>query len=145
MTAVVAGIAFDNVDNLQPVPNPIEEDLQLVPNPIEEILSKAEQAFQEQRLSSPPGDSAWFYYNKVLAIDPDNEKALRGLNNIADEYAVLVESELKKFHYNRAKFLLYRGLEIQPDNERLIALKKETNVLTHVPKKIFKNIKSLFN
>lgn len=112
---------------------------------IEELLSQAKTAIKEYRLSTPENDNAYDYYKQVLVLDPNNEDANDGINDIADKYADLVERELDQFDYFEADKYMVRGLAIQPDNPRLRALQKSTNALRDAPKRAYGKIKSIFD
>ena len=112
---------------------------------IEELLSQAKTAIKEYRLSTPENDNAYDYYKQVLVLDPNNEDANDGINDIADKYADLVERELDQFDYFEGDKYMVRGLAIQPDNPRLRALQKSTNALRDAPKRAYGKIKSIFD
>lgn len=128
---------------------PVEGEVALVAadshlQQIQNYLSQAELALKEFRLTVPQGNNAYFYYQEVLAISPDNQSALEGLVKIANQYANLASKELEVFNYRKAKIHIRRGLRIQPDNARLQLLEKRTNALRDVPKRALGKIKSLF-
>ncbi len=123
-----------------PRPNSAEQTARLVA----ENLLKAEKALREYRLTTPTQHNAYYYYQEVLKLVPEHETALMGLAEIADAYANLIERELERFHYGKAKLYLRRGLNVQPNNARLLALASETNAFTDAPKRIVDRVKSLF-
>jgi len=49
---------------------------------IERKLAAASAAIRAGRIDQPPGDCAWFYYQAVLDLDPENAAALDGLQNV---------------------------------------------------------------
>jgi tRNA A-37 threonylcarbamoyl transferase component Bud32 len=114
------------------------------PNPVDEYLDKADQAFEEDRLAYPVAESAFYYYREVRAIDPENDDALEGLHDIAEIYADRAEGDLVKSNFPSAKFHIDRGLEVEPTNERLRKLRRDTKGLRRIPEKVFSGIKSIF-
>ena len=95
---------------------------------IEELLSQAAAALKEFRLTTPTNNNAYTYYQQILELHPQHEKAIKGINRIADVYADLAESKLDQYDYEAARRHLRRGLKIQPANHRLQALQKKANI-----------------
>jgi hypothetical protein len=62
---------------------------------------------------------------------------------IADIYADLTAQELDRFNYRKARTYLERGLEVDPDNERLLKL-KQTSAFSDAPGRALDRVKSLF-
>lgn len=60
------------------------------------LLSKAEAAVEDRRLTTPADDSALYYYELALAIDPNHEAAHRGRRQLAVEYVELAETAWKR-------------------------------------------------
>lgn len=88
----------------------------------EEYLIKARKARGLLRFATPENDSAYYYYRKILEDDPDHPDALRGVAEIAEIYADLVEWAVNKGAYRKAREYVNTGLEVNPSNERLLAL-----------------------
>jgi len=88
----------------------------------EEYLMKARQARGLLRFATPENDSAYYYYRKILEDDPDHPAALRGVAEIAEIYADLVEWAVNKGAYRKAREYVNTGLEVNPANERLLTL-----------------------
>ena len=84
----------------------------------------AHHSLNEDRLTSPPSDNAHYYYQRLLALDPGNEKALKGFSEIAERYVVLAEKEFAQRNYDNAQNFIRMGLQIEPDNEGLLALQQ---------------------
>lgn len=88
----------------------------------EEYLSKASIARQKLRFAVPANDSAYYYYQLILKEDPHHEQALKGVAEIAEIYADLVEWAVGMLEYRKAKEYLNTGLKVDPDNKRLLEL-----------------------
>jgi len=112
---------------------------------IEELLSQADTAFREQKLTRPDNNNAYYYYQKILELQPKHKQALNGITRIADAYGDLAESRLDKFNYVAARQYLSRGLKVQPDNARLQELQKNTNAFRDAPGRIWRKIKAPFS
>jgi len=108
-----------------------------------ELLQLARQALEEYRLTTPAGDNAYYYYQRVLQGDPDNEEALAGVGRVAGIYASLAEQEIDRFRYSKASTYIERGLAIAPDNARLRQLESR-NTLSGMSERAFGKVRSLF-
>ena len=109
------------------------------------ILAQAGTALKEYRLTEPKNNNAYDYYQQVLELQPQHKNALEGITNIANAYADLAESKLDKFEYQAAKAYVHKGLTVQPDNTRLLAVQKNTNALRDAPKRVWKKLFSPFS
>jgi len=115
------------------------------PGEVEEVTKAlgwlARKSLEEFRLTSPPKDNAYYYYVRLLEIDPDNKTARRGLKMIADKFANLAEKELAKNKYRSAAEYINIGLQVDAQNKRL----KELRSLTAKSKQnIFDSLRKLF-
>jgi serine/threonine-protein kinase PpkA len=118
---------------------------------IKNYMSKASLALNEFRLALPKEHNAYYYYQQVLDIQPNHKGAIKGIIKIANAYADLAEKELNRFNYPKANRYIRMGLEIQPNNSRLLKLQRDTNVLQGTSKAledtskwVFDKIKSIF-
>lgn len=91
---------------------------------INEWIAQAEQAINDDRLTVPAKNNAFFYYNQVIQISPDHRSAKAGIQRIADHYARLIKPMLKEKRARKAKAYVGRGLKIAPDHVELLALKE---------------------
>jgi hypothetical protein len=105
---------------------------------IEDLLALAEQSLADDRLTTPRENSAFYYYQQVLQLDPNNFSALQGMNEIALRYARLAENQIEKQHYSEARYLIQRGLSIDPYHPKLLALQNqvEESVMEHTPRAV---------
>lgn len=110
---------------------------------VTQLLTHAERALAGDRLTTPPKNNAFHYYQRVLALDPGNPRATRGLVAIASRYAQLAEGSMQQSEYAKAEELIERGLKVESDDERLLALRNEVRMRT-APRRLIDNIKSLF-
>lgn len=108
-----------------PADAPAENDRQLP-----ELLSKAQQALRTDRLLIPAGRSAYDYYQQALLLDPDNTQAQQGINRIVSRYTALAGYAVTQGDAVRADKYIDRGLRVQPDDERLLAMRRNLKVLT---------------
>ena len=85
----------------------------------DQYLLKAKLARQKLRFATPENDSAYYYYQLVLNEDPHNKEALKGVEEIGEIYADLVEWALSILQHEKARDYLDTGLRVDPGNERL--------------------------
>ena len=100
-------------------------------------------ALAQGKLRTPPNENAFYYYEKVLELEPANRQAKRGFRAIAGKYARLAEAHITNYEYNDAQRYITLGLEVQPDDDRLLALKDEAR-LKNAPKHLMNNFKGFF-
>jgi serine/threonine-protein kinase PpkA len=109
---------------------------------VEQYLENARAAFDEDRLTGPGEDNAYFYYQEVIKRHPDNQQALAGLAEIATLYADQADQALERFQYVKARYYVDEGLRAQPENTRLLALRERTYAIRDVPVRVLKKITS---
>jgi serine/threonine-protein kinase PpkA len=89
---------------------------------IDELLHTAQAALADNRLVRPADDSAYYYYQKVLELDPNNSQARDGVTYIADRYFTLAKKAVEKGQYTKAKQYVQLGLSAQSDHPSLVSL-----------------------
>ncbi|MEM7467674.1 MAG: serine/threonine-protein kinase [Pseudomonadota bacterium] len=82
----------------------------------------AQHSLNEYRLTTPPKDNAYYYYSRLLQLDPADAKAKLGLANIAERYAVLAEQAIAAGDNVKARGFISIGQQIAPDNSTLNSL-----------------------
>jgi serine/threonine protein kinase len=92
---------------------------------ISELAAKADQSLAEDKLTTPEGDSAYFYYNEIFRIDPESPLVLEGFADIAERYATLGDEAYRGFNFEMAQIYVERGLRIMPNHYYLLSLKKD--------------------
>jgi serine/threonine-protein kinase PpkA len=95
---------------------PVREDV------LKALSWLAQHSLREGRLTIPTGDNANYYFQRILALDPDNAIALKGLSDIAERYVVLAEKQFAQKHYQQARTYIEEGLQQQADNQGLLTL-----------------------
>ncbi len=79
-------------------------------------------SLQENRLTYPPADNAYYYFSRLLAMDPENESAKDGFSNIAERYTELAEQEFSNRNFGKAQAYIALGLQVKPDHTSLLDL-----------------------
>ncbi len=80
----------------------------------------AEARLKQDQLTEPPADNAHYYFSRLFPLD--KEKAGRGFALIAERFVVLAEKQFSDRNYRQAQAYITLGLQVQPDNEGLLAL-----------------------
>jgi serine/threonine protein kinase len=100
------------------------------------------QSLQEFKLTYPPKDNAYYYFGRLLELDPGNQTAIAGILEIAEQYAVLAEQAMVKNETEKMKSYIEIGLKINPDNRSLLSLKGYSE---NTQTGLMSTIKSFFN
>jgi len=102
---------------LQDAPGPFRDQER-----IDELLHTAQAALADNRLALPADNSAYYYYQQVLELDPDNSQARDGVTHIAERYLALANKAVEKGQYTKAKQYVHLGLSVQSDHPDLASL-----------------------
>lgn len=92
---------------------------------IDSLLVRAEKGLAEQRLTIPEDHCAYVYFNRVLAIDPDNIRANEGIRVIGERYARFAENALLAENITDALSYIKKGLSVSPGSSELLSLKNQ--------------------
>jgi serine/threonine protein kinase len=88
------------------------------------LLWLGKQSLEEYKLTYPPKDNAYYYFSRLLEIDPGNSRARSGILSIAERYAILAETELANNNFDKTRSYIEIGLRINPENTTLLSLQK---------------------
>lgn len=88
-------------------------------------LAQAEQSIAEQRLLLPEDDSAVYYYRQILDWAPGHPQALAGLQRVAGLYREMASAAYRRGDFPAALAMIERGLQVQADDEQLLAMHEE--------------------
>ena len=95
---------------------------------VSKLLTSAEKALAQYRLTTPASDNAHHYYDEILALDPGNKDAIAGLNEIVDHYRKMAMEAIRKGLYHEAETYVERGLTVQPDDPGLRQLQNQVSL-----------------
>ncbi|MBF8269065.1 MAG: Protein kinase protein [Gammaproteobacteria bacterium] len=93
------------------------------PEVLKALLFLGRQSLDEYKLTYPPRDNAYYYFTRLLELDPDNQDAINGIMEIANRYSILAEQAMIKNEVDKTQAYVDLGLRIDPDNEALLAMK----------------------
>jgi len=94
---------------------------------IDDLLIKAQQQFKVQRLTQPVGNNAWETYQKVLQLDPSNQRAREGFQIIARRLESMARGKQQERDLPASLAIVEDGLRVRPNHSGLLALKEEIN------------------
>ncbi len=86
-----------------------------------ELLARI--SLRQDRLMAPPANNAYYYFSRLLELNPDNEAAGQGLSDIAERFVVLAEDEFSRENYGQAQAYITLGLQVDPNNRGLETLR----------------------
>ena len=89
----------------------------------EALLWLGRHSLDDFRLTAPPRDNAYYYFSRLLQLDPHNANARQGILDIAARYAMLADREIARDNFDRARGYVGIGLQLDPANESLRVLK----------------------
>jgi len=78
---------------------------------ISRLLSQAKQDINALRLSEPKKNNAYYRYQQVLALQPNNQQAQQGLATIAEAYYQLAQQQQNT---RKAQHFIDKGLSVVP-------------------------------
>jgi protein TonB len=89
---------------------------------IQRNLSDAQEAMGEGRYTDPPERSALHYYSTVLALDPNNSRAVAGVDAIADRYVTDARVLMADQRIAEAGVAIEKARRIRPNHMGLVPL-----------------------
>jgi len=79
-----------------------------------DMLYEAKVAYEDNRLMSPSGNNAFDHYREVLQLDPGNQVALEGIEEIVLRYIDLADVAMRQSKYDEARSMLDRAERLNP-------------------------------
>lgn len=117
ITATVAGLVWGLMQQRRP---------QIDPRQVIAInLAAGELAFKHERYVEPADHSAAHYFNAVLALDPDQPRALRGLQLISEHFADQTKIAILDSRFADAAVAIEQLRRLKIDDRRLGLLEIE--------------------
>lgn len=93
------------------------------------LLAQIQQAMDDDRLTLPRGNSAYDLLRQLDEQHPNHPAVARGLNEIAQRYAVLAKWWMDQGDYGKASRLIARGLSVRPHHDLLHRLRQNMHAL----------------
>jgi serine/threonine-protein kinase PpkA len=158
-TATTTNLAEKTLETIQSTPNALlgtenevateEQQVDAVKEPIQpasEQVTRAlawlgKQSLDEFKLTYPPKDNAYYYFSRLLELQPDNRSAYEGILAIAERYVILADRSLTNNDIEKTKTYINIGLQIDPQNQALLSLQ---SLLGNQKKGFWQTVKSFF-
>ncbi len=114
--------------------------------PVSEEVTSAlawlgKKSLDEYNLTYPEKDNAYYYFSRLLELQPDNRTAYEGILSIAERYAILAERSLANNEGDKTQTYIDIGLQINPNNEALLSLK---SIVSTQKTGFWQTVKSMF-
>ena len=103
---------------------------------IGELLRTAAADVDALRLTTPAGDNAFERYQKVLAVEPDNEDAVRGLEVIVIRYVTLANTALSNGELDKAEHYLDSAGGVLPEDKGVALARKMLKAAAASPRSV---------
>jgi len=86
---------------------------------VKQLLISAKNNVDKNRLSTPKGNNALEQYQKVLILEPENETAKAGVQNVFSQYIALAQESIKAESYQKGKDYLDIAQKIIPESQEV--------------------------
>lgn len=96
-----------------------------------ELLERAKKQVADKLYLSPSNNNAFDTYQKILKIAPDHPQAQAGLKSLAREYYKLAIKTKNEKKFEISKDMIEKGLQINPEDSKLLELKKQLENMKH--------------
>ncbi|MBY6210138.1 protein kinase [Microbulbifer agarilyticus] len=107
---------------------------------VQRYVTQGTEALERGDLNRPQGNNALYFYREALALDAENSHALAGMGQVVDEYTRRARTDLLEGDIKGADRNVKRGLKVQPDDEELLALRKEVDEKMPRAKRLIRNV-----
>ncbi len=97
----------------------LKEALEEKNGKIVELMRSAESSAKKYRLTRPVNDNALYYYNEILALDPEYLEAKQGIKKIAGYYLRKTKELIADGKFVLAQQNLDKAVEILPEDSRI--------------------------
>lgn len=99
------------------------------------LLDQANRAIRYDHLTGPQPGSAQDLFRQVLALDPNNEEALRGPEKIAERLVAKALEAANRWSLTEARAFLARAREIMPNHPSIAPTETQVNLLASAKRK----------
>ncbi len=147
-------LAEQTLETIKASPVPVTEETQVDESSNTERPGKAaseqvtralawlgKQSLDEYKLTYPPKDNAYYFFSRLLELQPDNREAYEGILAIAERYVILAERSLASNELEKTRTYIEIGLQIDPANQALLSLQ---SLLGNQKSGFWQTIKSFF-
>ena len=104
---------------------------------IEYLESLAIQAIKDKRLTTPEKNSAFLFYKKILALDPNHRGAIEGVSNLSEIYLSWAIRSIESLNFVKAKQHIEKAKVLDPENLNITSVTKMLNKRSRQKTKLF--------
>ena len=104
---------------------------------IEYLESLAIQAIKDKRLTTPEKESAFLFYKKILALDPNHRGAIEGVSNLSEIYLSWAIRSIESLNFVKARQHIEKAQILDPENLNIISVTKMLNKRSRQKTKLF--------
>ena len=104
---------------------------------IEYLESLAIQATKDKRLTTPEKNSAFLFYKKILALDPNHRGAIEGVSNLSEIYLSWAIRSIESLNFVRARQHIEKAQVLDPGNLNITSVTKMLNKRSRQKTKLF--------
>jgi hypothetical protein len=101
------------------IPSVKQPPVDLIKVKIEQLLSSAETAMEQNRLTTPADDNAFDRYNLVLTLNPSNTLAIAGINRIVERYLAWALDHAARSNLKKARYFVSLANGIDPGHPNI--------------------------
>ena len=146
-----SNLAEQTLETIQSSPAPEETQVseptvKVATPPVSEEVTSAlawlgKKSLDEYNLTYPEKDNAYYYFSRLLELQPSSRTAYEGILSIAERYAILAERSLANNEGDKTQTYIDIGLQINPNNEALLSLK---SIVSTQKTGFWQTLKSMF-
>ena len=138
--ALAVLLAAGCVQSPAPVPAPAEAPVQApappAPDPREDdavraALAAAERALAQDRLLTPPDDSAHLHFRRALALAPDLPEARLGMERVVERYLALATRAMRRQRWSAGRTMLERAAVVDSAHPGIAPLRRQLEMLAN--------------
>ena len=115
----------------KPKPFPLETPKETQNEQIENLLENAQQALGQDHLLYPKETSAYAYLSLVLELNPGDENAKRGLEQVVERYIELAIQAIDRRQLNRAKSMLDRAKLVDKNHPSILPTENQLELVNN--------------
>ena len=114
----------------EPEPQAPPPPSKIAADTLADLLYRAEEALAREHITYPAEGSALAFYEEILAIEADQEDAVRGLEHIVEQYIDLALKALDREQFASARSMLARARLILPDHPSIKPTEEQIRLLS---------------
>jgi len=103
--------------------------LQAAEEEVRQLLAEAEQAYASKHFIYPASGSAMTLYYDVLALEPDNAAAIRGLETLVEHFLEQAAQATERQQYISAQIMVDKARMVDPTNPNIEPIALELRLL----------------